>query len=87
MPLFFFHLRTGEHLDEDTIGVDLADLDAARRAALAAIADLLRDASLTAQSCDRRGVRDRRSGRAPVLTVRIDALLGRALATEDACTV
>ena len=78
MPLYFFHLRTGEHLDTDTIGVELPDLNAARRAALEAIADMLRDASLSDQPLQGEAfeITDR-EGRL-VLTMRIDALLGRA---------
>lgn len=47
MSLFFFHIRTGGHLDEDTIGVDLPDLDAVRGEAVAAMGDMFRDAALT----------------------------------------
>ena len=50
MPLFFFHLRTGDHLDEDTIGVDLLYLEAARREGFAALGDMLRDAALTGRA-------------------------------------
>ena len=47
MPLFFFHIRTGEDLDEDTVGVDLPDLDAVRGETAAAMGDMFRDAALT----------------------------------------
>ena len=80
MPLFFFHLRIGDHLDEDTIGVDLPDLNAARREASRAMADMLRDAALTGQVVQAEAFEVTGEDRRTVLTMRFDALLGRVRA-------
>ena len=79
MPLFFFHLRTGAHLDEDALGVDLPDIGAARREALRAVADMTRDAALTDTTLKGEAfeIADR-DGRL-ALTVPFDALLDRTL--------
>lgn len=77
MPVFFFHVEVGRHLDEDTIGVDLADLDAVRGEALWAIADTMRDAAVngTAVTGEAFEIVDE-DGRA-VLTIPFYALLDR----------
>ena len=69
MPLFFFHMRTGRGLDADTIGVDLPDLDAARRQALWAVSDLLRDAALTGRPVPGKAFEIADEEERPVLTV------------------
>lgn len=74
MSLFFFHIRIGEDLDEDTIGVDLHDVDAARREALRAIGDMLRDARLTGQALQGDAFEVTDGDGRPVSTVRFDAL-------------
>jgi hypothetical protein len=76
MPLYFFHLRTGEHLDRDTVGVDLRDLDDARFEALGAIADMLRDAALIGQAVQGEAFEITDQEGQPILTLRLDALLG-----------
>ena len=80
MPLFFFHLRVGEHLDKDVLGVELADVADAHRQAIWAIGDMMRDAALTGTaSCgDMFEITDR-DGR-PVLKVPFDATFDRARA-------
>ena len=77
MPLYFFHLRAGGHLDKDVFGVDLPGLDEVRREALGAMADMVRDAELTGRAVQGEAfeIADR-DGR-PVLTMGFDALLGR----------
>jgi hypothetical protein len=40
MPLFYFHLRTPDGLEEDKIGLSLSDLEDAHREVLLAIPDL-----------------------------------------------
>ena len=80
MPLFFFHLRTGNRLDEDTIGIDCPDLDAARREALWAIADILRDAALTGQALQGEAFEIADQEGRPALTMRFDMPLDRARA-------
>jgi hypothetical protein len=41
MTQFFFHIRDGEMFDEDSMGVDLPNLDAARREATCAAREMM----------------------------------------------
>jgi hypothetical protein len=40
MPLFYLHVRDGSHLGEDTEGIELPDLEAARAEAAEAARDI-----------------------------------------------
>jgi hypothetical protein len=44
MPRYFFHIRTGDHLNRDDEGVVLPSLEAAQAEALRSAGDLIRDA-------------------------------------------
>ncbi|WP_428414531.1 DUF6894 family protein [Pararhizobium sp.] len=41
MAIYFFHLRDGETFEEDTVGVELEDVDSARTEAIAAAREML----------------------------------------------
>ena len=77
MPLYFFHLRNSEHLDEDTLGVDLPALADARVEALRALADMLRDAALTGEAVQGEAFEITDPDGQSVLTLRFDDLLDR----------
>ena len=44
MPLFYLHIRDAEELVEDTEGIDLPDLDAARSEAVRGARDIIASA-------------------------------------------
>lgn len=41
MPLFFFHLRDGSDVNEDSEGIELDDVDSARTEAITAACEML----------------------------------------------
>lgn len=43
MPRYFFDTNDGDMLDEDDVGLEFADPEAARRGAIAALPDMARD--------------------------------------------
>jgi hypothetical protein len=46
MPLYYFHIRRGEVLETDEVGVELADHDAAKSEARRAAGEMVRDGTL-----------------------------------------
>ena len=54
MTRFYFHVRDGDALRKDTIGVDLPSVDAAREEALASARDILADEIRHGEALDRR---------------------------------
>jgi hypothetical protein len=46
MPVYYFHIRRGETLETDEVGVDLPDHEAAKAEARRAAGEMLRDTSL-----------------------------------------
>jgi hypothetical protein len=47
MARFYFHMRTGEHVDRDTDGIEMPNLEAARAEALGSAREILAEAIKT----------------------------------------
>ena len=69
MPHYFFDTRDGDMFIEDDIGLDLPDLDAAKRQATLSLAELARD--VIAGSERRILIVEVREDRKPVLEARL----------------
>lgn len=52
MPHYFFDIDDGENQTRDDEGVDLPHREAARKAAICALADVARDVLLDREQCD-----------------------------------
>jgi hypothetical protein len=46
MPIYYFHIRSGDELKTDEVGLDLADDAAAKEEARRSAGEMLRDATL-----------------------------------------